>query len=123
MEMTERHILYVEDIEINQLIVKSMIKHIGGYSIECADTGEEALTRLSQTNYHIVLMDIFLPDMNGFELYTQYKKLHPNCTVPFIAITADIAPETKEKANAIGLNDFLEKPIDKDELAAVLAKY
>lgn len=120
MDTGTKHILYVEDIEVNQLIIKSMINRMGGYTLDCADTGEDALRMLTENTYDLVLTDLFLPDMNGFSLFEKYLAGTQEAPIPFIAITSDISDEAKEKANTLSFKGYLEKPVRPDELENIL---
>ncbi|MCK0070318.1 response regulator [Kordiimonas laminariae] len=120
MDNGEKHILYVEDIEVNQLIIKSMISRMSGYQIECAETGVEALKMLADKDYDLVLTDLFLPDMNGFDLYEKFLNKEPESTIPFIALTSDISDESRERANNLSFKGYLEKPVRPDDLENML---
>lgn len=115
-----KRLLYVEDIEVNQLIIKSMVSRMEGYAIQCAEDGTEALKQLAENKFDLVLTDLFLPDMDGFTLYEKYQAQGQDHLVPFIALTSDISLESKEKAEKLSFIGYLEKPVRPEELAAIL---
>lgn len=120
-ELEDTQILYVEDLELNQLIVRKMLKGIRGLSLICVETAESGLEVLSEKEFDVVLADIQLPDMDGFEFNKCRKKRDIAPKVPIIALSADVTAETKKKAEEGGFSRFIEKPILREELLSGLA--
>ncbi|WP_211320232.1 ATP-binding protein [Hymenobacter nivis] len=114
-------ILVVEDIALNQLLMKTLLEDFG-FEIEVAGNGKIALEKLRTTRYDIVLMDLQMPVMNGFEA-TEYIRNELHLTVPIIALTADVTTVDVEKCKAVGMNDYLSKPIDDGLLYGKIIKY
>ena len=117
-DLDDIKILIVEDNDINQTVIKHILS-TWKCKFEVAVNGLEAINMLAQKDFDLVLMDLQMPEMSGFEA-TQYirKKNTPvrNTLIPIIAITADAFPETKRKVLETGMDDFITKPFDKEEL-------
>ncbi|MBF0101725.1 MAG: response regulator [Desulfobacterales bacterium] len=119
-------ILLVEDNKINQLTAVELMKLIG-LSVNVAQNGKEALSilNLSDSNcaFDAVLMDIQMPDMDGYEV-TRKIRQNPNFKeLPIIALTAHAMTGEKEKCIEAGMNDYVSKPIDTNELYRTLIKW
>lgn len=115
-----KNILYVEDVDINQVIIRTMLKDIPGLTLVCADDGAAGLQALREGHFDLLLLDIQLPDMNGFEWNKRRLTENLATNAPAIAVSADITPESQAKAKAEGLVDFIEKPVKLDVLIAAL---
>ncbi len=114
-------ILVVEDIALNQLLMKTLLEDFG-FEMEVAGNGRIAVEKLRTTSYDIVLMDLQMPEMNGFEA-TEYIRTQLNLKVPIIALTADVTTVDVEKCKAVGMNDYISKPIDDKLLYSKIIKY
>ncbi|OGX87336.1 hypothetical protein BEN47_11015 [Hymenobacter lapidarius] len=114
-------ILVVEDIALNQLLMKTLLEDFG-FAMDVAGNGKIALEKLRATRYDIVLMDLQMPVMNGFEA-TEYIRNELRLTVPIIALTADVTTVDVEKCKAVGMNDYISKPIDDKLLYSKIIKY
>jgi CheY-like chemotaxis protein len=114
-------VLVVEDIALNQLLMRTLLEDFG-FAMDVAGNGQIAVEKLATTPYDIVLMDLQMPVMNGFEA-TEYIRnvLHSN--VPIIALTADVTTVDVEKCKAVGMNDYISKPIDDKLLYSKIIKY
>jgi PAS domain S-box-containing protein len=114
-------ILVVEDIALNQLLMKTLLEDFG-FEMDVAGNGKIALEKLRTTRYDIVLMDLQMPVMNGFEA-TKYIRNELHLTLPIIALTADVTTVDVEKCKAVGMNDYISKPIDDKLLYSKIIKY
>ena len=114
-------ILVVEDIALNQLLMKTLLEDFG-FAMEVAGNGQIAVEKMQTTHYDIVLMDLQMPVMNGFEA-TEYIRTQLHSTVPIIALTADVTTVDVEKCKAVGMNDYISKPIDDKILYGKIIKY
>ena len=115
------HILIAEDEEINYLFLSELLSQIQ-VDLLHAKNGKEAIELVKQhPNINIVLMDIKMPIMNGYEATTEIRKFQPN--LPIIALTAHAFTEDRDKAFEAGCNDFLSKPINEDELFSCIDKH
>jgi PAS domain S-box-containing protein len=113
-------ILIVEDDEINYQILKSMLTSVN-VKCERASTGKEAVSMFLKNNYSLILLDIQLPEMNGWEAT---MKIRENDTeIPIIAVTAYASDPTRRRSIEAGCNDFITKPIHKAKLLQMLDKY
>ncbi len=111
-------ILLVEDILPNQLVTAMMLRR-EGHLVDVADSGEIALSMLSDAPYDVVLMDIFMPGMNGLDATRRVRQLNgPASAVPIVALTANVAAEDRDRCLRAGMNDMVAKPV---ELACLLA--
>jgi PAS domain S-box-containing protein len=124
------HILLVEDNEINQLIGQQLCQGFG-LRVDLAQNGLEALEKIETTAYDLILMDIQMPQMDGLEATRRIRSLarlgEPEterfATVPIIAMTAHALNTDKQKSIDAGMNDHLSKPVNPQELLAVLLKW
>ncbi len=103
-------ILVVEDMELNQLLVKTLLDDFG-FECEIAANGKIAIEKLQETNYDIILMDLQMPEMNGFDA-TLYIRNSMKLTLPIIALTADVTTIDVAKCKEVGMNDYISKPVD-----------
>jgi len=103
-------VLVVEDIALNQLLMKTLLDD---FSFECdiATNGKIAIEKLQRRSYDIILMDLQMPEMNGFEA-TEYIRNTMKSKIPIIALTADVTTVDLEKCKAVGMNDYIAKPVD-----------
>ena len=103
-------VLVVEDIALNQLLMKTILDDFG-FERDIAANGKLAIEKLQTKTYDIILMDLQMPEMNGFEA-TEYIRNQMHSDIPIIALTADVATIDLEKCKAIGMNDYIAKPVD-----------
>jgi CheY-like chemotaxis protein len=107
-------VLVVEDIALNQLLIKIILLDFG-YDVTIANNGKIAIENLRENHYDIILMDLQMPEMNGFEA-TAYIRNIIKSNIPIIALTADVTTVDVEKCKAVGMNDYVSKPIDEKDL-------
>lgn len=107
-------VLVVEDNLLNQLLMRTLLDDFG-FDRDIAADGKIAIEKLETKSYDIILMDIQMPVMNGFEA-TEYIRNTMNSNIPIIALTADVSTEDIEKCNSVGMNDYIAKPIDENLL-------
>lgn len=103
-------VLVVEDIALNQLLMKTLLDDFG-FEREMADNGKIAIEKLKAKNFDIILMDLQMPEMNGFEA-TEYIRTKMKSKIPIIALTADVTTVDLAKCKAVGMNDYIPKPVD-----------
>lgn len=111
-------ILLVEDDLANQFGTKSILT-FSGYSVEIADNGQEALNLLVENEFSLVLMDCSMPVMNGYDstkIIRDTLSKVKNHAIPIIGITSNALPEDRDKCLAVGMNDYLSKPVIIPEL-------
>ncbi len=109
-EIKNISILVVEDIVLNQLLMKTLLDDFG-FERDIADNGKIAIEKLRLKKYDVILMDLQMPEMNGFEA-TDYIRNIMNLDVPIIALTADVTTVDLAKCKAVGMNDYIAKPVD-----------
>jgi signal transduction histidine kinase/ActR/RegA family two-component response regulator len=112
-------VLIVEDNLINQKITAALVVKLG-YEPVVAGTGEETMQLWSRGGYQAILMDCHLPDVDGFELARRIRSSESGSAVPIIAVTASSGPGDRDRCFEAGMNDFLTKPLNLDDLRRVL---
>ncbi|MBR1807150.1 MAG: response regulator, partial [Selenomonadaceae bacterium] len=122
-----KSVLLVEDIEVNREIAKAVLTEIG-LDVDDADDGTVAVEKFRNAppnRYDLILMDVQMPHMNGYEATRAIRALdRPDAkTVPIVAMTANAFEEDKDNALKAGMNDHLAKPLDIPKLLATLGKY
>jgi PAS domain S-box-containing protein len=115
------HILVVDDIALNQLLMKTLLEDFG-FRMDVASDGAVAVEKLRTTRYDLVLMDLQMPVMNGFQA-TEYIRQELRLAVPIIALTADVTSVDVERCRAAGMNDYISKPIDDRLLYSKIVKF
>jgi signal transduction histidine kinase/DNA-binding response OmpR family regulator/HPt (histidine-containing phosphotransfer) domain-containing protein len=116
-------VLLVEDNKFNKQVTRELLEGVAGIAVTVADNGREALEFLQREACELVLMDIQLPVMDGYET-TQNIRANPAwANLPIIAFTAHAMLKDKEHCLSIGMNDYLSKPFDPADLFAMLAKW
>jgi CheY-like chemotaxis protein len=113
-------VLVVEDIALNQLLMKTLLDDFG-FELDIADNGKTAIDKLQNNSYDIILMDLHMPEMNGFEA-TEYIRNKMNSQIPIIALTADVTTADLRRCTAVGMNDYISKPLDEQLLYGKILK-
>jgi len=114
-------ILVVEDNEINRLVVLRQLEALG-YRARAAINGLEALDRLEEEHFDLVLMDCQMPELDGYEATRRLRQRH-GPELPVVAVTAHAMEGDRAKCLAAGMNDYLAKPYREEVLARVLARW
>ncbi len=114
-----KHILVVEDNMINQLIMEELLQKTEA-TISMADNGQIAVDMTQKETYDLILMDMQMPVMDGIQATKIIREHFDVDSLPIIAVTANAMKEDKDKGIAVGLNDYLTKPIDPHNLMIVL---
>lgn len=116
-----KKILLVEDNEMNRIVAETILNQYGAYITEAVN-GVEAVDAIRREKYDIVLMDIQMPVMDGIEATrTIRNEIHSN--IPIIALTANAVKGEMEKCIQAGMNDYLSKPFEEEELIRLIAKW
>jgi len=125
VEVAERieniRVLVAEDMPLNQLLIKIILKDFG-FDVDIAGDGKIAIEKLQENKYDIILMDLQMPVLNGFEA-TEHIRSKMNSQIPIIALTADVTTVDVGKCEAVGMNDYISKPIDEKLLYSKIIKY
>jgi len=119
-EVAHYKILVVEDMALNQLLIRLIMTEFG-FEADIADNGKIAIEMLQKNRYDVILMDLQMPEMNGFEA-TAYIRKEMKSSIPIIALTADVTTVDLEKCLSIGMNDYISKPIDEKLLYSKIMK-
>jgi CheY-like chemotaxis protein len=117
VELKDAAILLVEDNYSNQQIINLYIKN-DVRKIDMAFNGKEALEKFGMAKYDLILMDVQMPVMDGFKATQKIRELEKstNTRVPIIAVTANAFPEDKDRCLTSGMDDYISKPFQPDEL-------
>lgn len=115
-------ILVVEDNAFNQQVAKEFLRRRGA-QVVLASHGGEAIDWVRRQYFDAVLMDLHMPEMDGFEATRQIRALPAGREVPVIAMTAAVMAEDRRRCAELGMNDFVAKPIEPDELLRSLARW
>ncbi|WP_395052990.1 7TM diverse intracellular signaling domain-containing protein [Flavobacterium sp.] len=118
-DLKGKHILVVEDNAMNQMVIKMITKKWLNTTLDYAINGQEALNLMTTNRYDLILMDLQMPIMDGYEATIAIR--NGNCgindrNIPIIAVTADVMETTKNRVKEIGMNLYLSKPINKELL-------
>src|SRR5665647_1763364 len=109
-EIKNIKVLVAEDIPLNQLLMKTLLDDFG-FERDIAENGLVAIEKMKTNTYDIILMDLQMPEMNGFEA-TEHIRHTLNSDIPIIALTADVTTVDLEKCRFVGMNDYIAKPVD-----------
>jgi CheY-like chemotaxis protein len=113
-------ILIVEDNKMNQKVIGTMLNTLG-YSCDFAEDGYEGFLKAKNKKYDLILMDLILPEMNGFD--SARKILAIDKSVLIVAFSADNMPDTRKKAELSGIREFVAKPVRIEDLKKLFARY
>ncbi len=119
-ENVHLNIFMVEDIELNVTVAKSLLESLG-HSVTVAMTGQEALVNFVPEQYDLVLLDIQLPDMTGFDV-AQYYREHYDKLPPLVALTANVLKDRREYLEN-GMDDAISKPLAVNAIQSVIDKF
>lgn len=120
--LTGKNILVVDDAEINQMISRKILEKLG-VVVTTASTGLQAVNLVAKQNFDIVLMDIQMPIMDGYEATQRIRKDEKNANLPIIAVSAAALEEDRHKSIASGMNDHIAKPFDPHTIGQILSKW
>ena len=108
-------ILYVEDDPLNRILIQRVL-NAEGYEVTFAENATEALGHLANRDYNLILMDINLPDIDGYSLTTRLRQNPKFENTPIIALTANVMKGDRERSLESGCDGYIQKPIDVDTL-------
>ncbi|MEX0269008.1 ATP-binding protein [Leptolyngbyaceae cyanobacterium UHCC 1019] len=115
-------ILLVEDNAINQFVMQHHLQRLGHRS-KAANTGREALQKLSQNRFDLVLMDCQMPELDGYSTTRIIRRSLAYASLPIIALTAHALAEERQRCLDAGMNDYLSKPVSQVELGQMLQRW
>ncbi len=115
-------ILMMEDNLMNQTVTKAMFEKLG-FTLQIANNGKEGIEKAKAVHPDLILMDVHMPEMDGFEASVLLRQMPEFQKTPIVIISADAFNEQKQRAFEIGIFDYLTKPLKIDALLPVLGKY
>jgi CheY-like chemotaxis protein len=117
-------VLLVEDNPVNVVVAEAMLRNLG-YEVHTVGDGQQAVHWLSHRSCDVVLMDCAMPVMDGFDATREIRRRELQLgasRVPVVALTAHLAAEERERCRDAGMDDFLSKPFDADDLQRVVER-
>ena len=115
-------ILYVEDNFENRILVMRIL-NAEGYTVTFAENATQALSAIDEQDFNLILMDINLPDIDGYTLTNQLRTNPRVKKTPIIALTANVMKGDREKSLEAGCDGYIQKPLDVDALPAQISKF
>jgi CheY-like chemotaxis protein len=117
-----RYVLVAEDVELNQYLVRHIMES-WGFTVDVVSNGREAVNKIQENKYDLVLMDIQMPEMDGMEATRAIRQLSDpvKAAIPIVALTANALKGDSEKYLAAGMNDFLPKPFNEQKLFLIIS--
>ena len=115
-------ILYVEDNSDNRKLVRRVLE-VEGYVVVEATNGFEAMERLQGQAIDLALMDINMPDMDGYTLTSKIKAMPQFARMPIVAVTANVMRGDRERSLQAGCDGYIQKPIDIDNLSQQIERF
>lgn len=122
--MDEKHgtILYVEDNSDNRMLIRRVLS-AEGYTIHEAQNAREALDVLKTLHPDLILMDINMPDMDGYTLTAHIRALPNLGLIPIVALTANVMRGDRERSLEAGCDGYIQKPVDIDTLTQQIERF
>lgn len=115
-------ILYVEDNPDNRNLIRRVL-NAEGYAVVEASQAEQAILKLENESVDLILMDINMPDMDGYTLTAKIKRMEKYKNIPIVAVTANVMRGDREKSLEAGCDGYIQKPIDIDTLAQQIERF
>jgi len=114
-------VLVADDCRMNRYVMKDMLNQLG-VAPDIAASGDAALQQLQSNEYDIIMLDIQMPGLSGFDVIKEYRKLHSVAgSVPIVVITGDATQEVYDECIQLGVSRFLLKPVDPGKLVHAIA--
>ena len=114
--MSELKILLAEDNKFNQLVIEQVIEEFG-FVLDIVETGKEVIQKLAQNHYDLILMDVNMPEMDGYTATKHIREqMGSKSNIPIIVITSPSDRQEYTKSLLLGANTFISKPINPEEL-------
>jgi CheY-like chemotaxis protein len=115
-------VLAVEDDPVGITVLRHVLRR-RLKNVDCVSSGREALEAVARKHYDLILMDLQMPEIDGLEAASRIRQMNGYSTVPILALTASCSDQVREQCRAIGMQAFLSKPIDANELWSAVSRY
>ena len=122
LEIKKSTILYVEDNPDNRSLIRRVLE-AESYDVVEAVNATQALEKLDISNIDLVLMDINMPEMDGYALTARIKSIQKFSKIPIVAVTANVMRGDREKSLGAGCDGYIQKPIDIDTLSQQIERF
>ena len=119
-ETQKKKILHVDDEDDVKTVVKTILEK-DGFEVVSANSGREALRELEPNEFDLILLDVMMPDMSGWELFTSITKLRPEYKVIFLTVL-ESSEEKLKQLKEYGIKDYITKPFDRDDFLSRVKK-
>ncbi len=116
----KKRILHVDDESDTLSVVKTILEK-EGYEVVSVPSGKEALKKVDLNNFSLIILDIMMPDMSGWDLFTRIAKIKPSYKIIFLSILEVSEKKLKDLKDA-GIRDYIRKPFDRDDLVKRVKK-
>jgi CheY-like chemotaxis protein len=122
--VTKMRILLAEDNRVNQVVAVKMLEKMG-HTVSVAGNGKDAVSALGESDFDLILMDVQMPEMDGFEATSIIRQSEKSSGlhVPIVAMTAHAMVGDRERCVGAGMDDYLSKPIRAEELSSILSRF
>ncbi len=114
-------VLVVEDNVINQIVMEGLLKTFGHEPV-LVDNGRDAVSLAESAGFDLILMDLHMPEMDGYETTREIRSTEKGERTPIIAVTADALSGTKERCMDAGMDGYVTKPVDPDRLVSEILR-
>jgi CheY-like chemotaxis protein len=118
----KNRILYIDDDDNNGFLMKRVLE-AEGYKVSLAPTGSMGLAQANRERPDLILLDIFMPDLNGYEVARRLRQMESTKNTPILAISVSRKEETKHLSAEAGCNGYISKPIDVDRIAEQIGEF
>jgi two-component system cell cycle response regulator DivK len=115
-------VLYIEDTFENRMLIKRILQ-AEGYIVLEAENAHRAMDVIAQNTPDLILMDINMPDIDGYTLTSRLRTMPKLRTIPILALTANVMRGDRERSLAAGCDGYIQKPIDVDTFSDLIARY
>jgi PAS domain S-box-containing protein len=117
-----RRVLYIEDNPVNLMLMEAVLARLPGVQLHCADHPKDGLLQAQRDPPHLILLDIQLPEMDGFEVFARLRSQPATQHVPVVAVSADGSSASIDAALATGFAAYLSKPLELDALLSTVRR-